>query len=177
MVMAMDRRRLIGRAGGLPWHIPEDLKHFKVITTGKAIIMGRRTFSDDIKRALPQRTNIVVTRDPEWRHEGVEVVHGLAQAYALADRLLPAAEEHCVIGGAQLCREAMAQTERLYLTLVQGEFQGDTWLDSFDFGDWVVADERHLAADAKRDVAVVFYTLDRPAGAPAGEDAANGGGR
>jgi len=106
MVMAMDRNKLIGRAGGLPWRIPADFKHFVATTLNKAIIMGRRTFTDDIKRPLPK----------------------------------PDVEEHCVIGGAQLCRDAMPLTERLYLTVVDAEFEGDTWFDSFEFSDWSIRD-------------------------------------
>ncbi len=161
MVMAMDRNKLIGRAGGLPWRIPEDSKHFKRTTLDKAIIMGRRTFSEDIKRALPKRLNIVVTRDKEWRHPGVEVAHSLEQAYEIAAKLLPDAPECYVIGGAQLCREAMEGTERLYLTVVNGEFEGDTWLDSFDFEDWHVTEQRSLAISESAAWPVDFYTLDR----------------
>lgn len=161
MVMAMDQNKLIGRAGGLPWRIPEDFKHFKATTLNKAIIMGRRTFSDDIKRALPKRTNIVVTRDQQWQFPGVEVAYSLEQAYAKADELLPNAEEHCVIGGAQLCRDAMPLTERLYLTLVEAEFEGDTWFDSFDFSDWSIVEQWALPASDEASWDVVFYTLDR----------------
>lgn len=161
MVMAMDRNKLIGRTGGLPWRIPEDFKHFKATTLNKAIIMGRRTFTDDIKRALPKRTNIVVTRNQQWQFPGVEVAHSLGQAYAKADELLPNAVEHCVIGGAQLCRDAMPLTDRLYLTLVEAEFDGDTWFDSFDFLDWSIVDQRALPASDEAPWGVVFYTLDR----------------
>jgi len=161
MVMAMDRNKLIGSAGGLPWHIPADFKHFKATTLNKAIIMGRRTFSEDIKRALPKRTNIVVTRNTQWTCDGVEVVFGLEQAFALADELLPNAEEHCVIGGAQLCREAIASTQRLYLTVVEAEFEGDTWFDSFDFSHWQVSEKKYLQVGEGNQWPVSFYTLDR----------------
>lgn len=161
MVMAMDRSKLIGREGGLPWRIPEDFAHFKAITLNKAIIMGRRTFSEDIRRALPKRTNIVVTRNRGWRSAGVEVVHSLEQAYVRADSLLPDAEEHCVIGGAELNREAMAGTERLYLTVVEAEFDGDTWFDSFEFSDWEITEQRVVATGGEAQLDVTFYTLDR----------------
>ncbi len=163
MVMAMDRNKLIGRAGGLPWRLPADFQHFKATTLDKAIIMGRVTFSDDIKRALPRRVNIVVSRDEAWRADGVELVHGLEQAYQKAQDLLPDAPECYVIGGAQLCREAMAFTERLYLTVVDGEFEGDTWFDSFEFSDWVISSLRSLDADEKNAWGMTFYILDRPA--------------
>lgn len=161
MVMAMDRNKLIGRAGGLPWRIPADFKHFVATTLNKAIIMGRRTFTDDIKRPLPKRSNIVVTRDQQWQFDGVQVAHSLQQAYALADELLPDVEEHCVIGGAQLCRDAMPLTERLYLTVVDAEFEGDTWFDSFEFSDWSIREQRALPACDEAPWDAVIYTLDR----------------
>lgn len=161
MVMAMDRNKLIGSNGGMPWHIPADFKHFKATTLNKAIIMGRRTFSEDIKRALPKRKNIVVTRDLQWQCTDVEVAHSLEQAFELADSLLPEAAEHCVIGGAQLCREAMSSTERLYLTVVEAEFEGDTWLDSFDFSDWEIVEKTPLAIAEGNRWPITFYTLDR----------------
>jgi len=128
--------------------------------------MGRRTFSDDIQRPLPKRTNIVVTRDLQWHADGVEIVHGLDAAYARADALHPDAEEHVVIGGAQLCSQAIAMTNRLYLTVVDAVYDGDTWFDSFDMADWQVVAEEKLttqdtgASDAV-DVSVIFYTLDK----------------
>ncbi len=161
MMMAMDRNKLIGRAGGLPWRIPADFRHFKQTTLDKAIIMGRRTFSEDIKRPLPRRANIVVTRDKQWRCEGVDVVHGLMEGYERASKLTPDSPECFVIGGAELCREAMPFTERLYLTVVDAEFEGDTWLDSFDFQDWHIREQRFLAAESPESWGVTFYTLDR----------------
>ncbi|MGB0867036.1 MAG: dihydrofolate reductase, partial [Granulosicoccaceae bacterium] len=120
------------------------------------------TFSDDIKRPLPRRTSIVVTRDRSWQFEGVEVAHSLNEAYDLADSLLPHVDEHYVIGGAQLCREAISTTERIYLTVVESQFDGDTWFDSFVFSDWRVSERRVLEASEDRSFDVVFYVLDRP---------------
>ena len=161
MVMAMDDNKLIGKAGGLPWYIAADLKHFQRLTTGKAIIMGRRTYTDDIKRPLPKRENIVVSRDAGLSIDGVYVVQSLEAALALAAELTPAAQECCVIGGAELCRAAMASTERLYLTVVHGRFDGDTWLDSFEFSDWTTADRRSVPAGVQCEWAIDYYTLDR----------------
>ena len=132
MMMAMDRNCLIGANGGMPWHISSDLKYFNRTTMGKPI-MGRVTF-ESIGRALPGRQSIVVTRDEHWRADGVEVAHSLDQAIELASN--HAAEELVVIGGANLCAQAMSQTERLYLTVIDYAFEGDTWLDSFEETDW-----------------------------------------
>jgi dihydrofolate reductase len=135
MMMAMDRARLIGRANGLPWHLPEDLRHFKSVTMGKPIVMGRATW-DSIGRPLPGRANIVVTRQADWRATGAIVVHSLDEAFSAARAAMPDADELVVIGGATLCRAAMPLTERLYLTLIDAEFDGDTWLDSYCEEDW-----------------------------------------
>jgi len=135
MVMAMDREALIGRAGGLPWQLPEDLRHFKRVTLGKPIVMGRVTW-ESIGRALPGRANIVVTGNRDWSAEGAIVAHDLDAAFAAARTAMPQAEELAVIGGAALCRAAMPRTERLYLTLIDAQFEGDTWLDSYRAEDW-----------------------------------------
>jgi len=137
MALAMDRNRLIGANGALPWHIPGELAHFKAVTMGKPIIMGRRTF-ESIGRALPGRANLVVTRDAGWRHEGTSAHTSLESALQHGRRQAVASEvdEVVVIGGAQLCREAMPRVTRFHLTLVGAEFEGDTWLDAFEWAHW-----------------------------------------
>ena len=135
MVMAMDRNRLIGKAGGLPWHIPSELKYFKQITLGKPIIMGRKTW-DSIGRPLPGRTSVVVTRNAHWRAEGALVASDVGQAIDLARELPGDACECCIIGGAQICRLALPLTQRLYLTVIDHAFEGDAWLDEFNPQDW-----------------------------------------
>ena len=137
MALAMDRDRLIGRDGAMPWHIPGELAHFKAVTLGKPILMGRKTFAS-IGKALPGRPNIVITRDADWSHEGVDVAHSLDQALTLgrrrADEL--GTDELVIIGGAAICREAMPVTSRFYLTLIDALYEGDTWLDAFDWSHW-----------------------------------------
>jgi len=139
MAMAMDRNRLIGRDGGMPWHVPGEQAHFKAVTMGKPIVMGRRTH-ESIGRPLPGRTNVVVTRDRDWRADGVVVAHSLEEALEtgrqVADTEATRADEVVVIGGAALCADAMAWTERLYLTVIDHAFDGDTWLDSFHEAEW-----------------------------------------
>lgn len=159
MIMAMDRNKLIGKAGGLPWHISADLQYFKRVTMGKPVIMGRKTY-ESIGRPLPGRLNIVVTRNSAWSAEGVAVASSLQQAIEMGREQAPDVEELMVIGGAALCREAMPQVERLYLTIIEHAFDGDTWLDSYDASEWeTVAEER--VEDAQSSYTLLFLQQER----------------
>ncbi len=147
MVMAMDLNRLIGKDGGMPWHISAELKYFKRITMGKPVIMGRKTY-DSIGKPLPGRPNIVITRSDSWSAEGVQIANSLAQAFELAEA--HEAKEVMVIGGASICEEAMSHTDRLYLTVIDHEFDGgDTWLQSYQPDEWqqVSAESHDETAD------------------------------
>lgn len=161
MVMAMDRNRLIGRAGGLPWKIPADMQHFRRKTMGCPMIVGRRTFTEDIGRPLPGREIVVVSRDPHWAFEGVHAVTSLGDAWHCAESLMPDAEAACVIGGAALCRIAIDDTELLHLTVVDHEFEGDTWFDSFNWDDWSVLEAEQLPPGEGTQWPLTFYTLVR----------------
>ncbi|UUZ49074.1 dihydrofolate reductase [Massilia sp. B-10] len=121
LIVAMDRQRGIGIDNKLPWHLPEDLAHFKRLTSGHPIIMGRKTF-DSIGRALPNRRNIVITRNPAWRHDGVEAVTSLEAALALVGDT-PA----FIIGGAQIFAASMDLAERLIITEIDHNFACDTF--------------------------------------------------
>ena len=132
LVVARDRRGGIGRDNALPWHLPEDLQHFKATTLGHPILMGRRTF-ESIGRPLPGRRTIVITRDPGWSHPGCERAGSLAQALALCDGL----PEAFVVGGGQLYAEAMAQADRLVVTEVDLEVDADTFFPPIDPTRWV----------------------------------------
>lgn len=160
MMMAMDRNRLIGADGGMPWHLPGELQYFKRVTMGKPVIMGRKTF-DSIGRPLPGRANIVVTRNREWSHEGVLVAPDLEAAIALAETNKGAADEVMIIGGASLCRQAMPLTEKLYLTVIDHAFEGDTWLDSFEEDAWQELSSEMVAADDKNPYAYCCRVLQR----------------
>lgn len=120
LVAAMAAKRVIGIDNRLPWHLPEDLKHFKAVTLGKPVIMGRKTW-DSIGRPLPGRRNIVVTRQTDWRADGAEAAHSLEEALVLAG----AVEEVCLIGGAELYRQAIAGADCLRLTEIDGDYPGD----------------------------------------------------
>jgi len=132
LIVAVSQNGVIGKDGDLPWHIPEDLKHFRKNTVGHSIIMGRKTW-DSIGRPLPKRKSIVVTRQEGLRIEGAQVVHSLGEA-------LDAAREHDpeprVIGGAALYREAFPFATRLILTEVQREVDGDTFFPDWDPSEW-----------------------------------------
>lgn len=159
-VVARADNGVIGRDNALPWHLPADLRHFKRLTVGKPVVMGRKTF-DSIGKPLPGRHNIVMTRDPDWRAEGVTVVANLAEAVAAAG-LDPKsrAEEVMIIGGAAVYAEALPVATRVYLTEVHDAPAGDTVLPAFDPARWrETAREAHPAEDGRP--AYSFVTLER----------------
>ena len=125
-IVAMTRERVIGRDGKLPWHLPEDLKFFKKETSGHPIVMGRKTF-DSIGRPLPKRQNIVLTRDPSWQHEGVEVIHDPAGLDQL-DLIDPKAY---LIGGAEIYRLFLSRLDEIIITHVHQDHPGDTIFPEF----------------------------------------------
>ena len=133
LIVAAARNGVIGRNNALPWHLPEDLKYFKRVTMGKPILMGRKTF-ESIGRALPGRSNLVITRNGEWQAEGVQVVRSLEAALSLAEdiALIDGVDELMVIGGAQIYAEALPRSERIYLTEVDADVEGDAYLPAID---------------------------------------------
>jgi dihydrofolate reductase len=153
LVVAIDAQRGIGADNKLPWHLPEDLAHFKRVTLGHPVIMGRKTF-DSIGRPLPKRRNIVVTRNRDWRHEGVDSAASLADAIALVGEA-PAS----IIGGAQIFGESMDIADRMIVTHIDGVYRCDTFFPEIDPAVWTVtAREEHRSAD---DVAFSFVTYER----------------
>jgi dihydrofolate reductase len=147
IMVAAAENGVIGRNNALPWHLPADLQHFKRTTMGKPIIMGRKTF-ESIGRPLPGRANIVVSRSTEFCPEGVRVAASLEQALALAEdiALVDGVEEVVVIGGEEIYRLALPAAQRLYVTEVHAEVEGDAWLPEIDWGRWrEVSRERHSA--------------------------------
>lgn len=126
LIVAMTEERVIGKDNKLPWHLPEDLKRFKKITMGHPIIMGRKTF-ESIGRPLPGRENIILSRDPAFRVEGVKTVTSFAQALEACKT-----EEAFVIGGSAVFAEALPMAERIYLTLIHRHFEGDCYFPPID---------------------------------------------
>ena len=137
MVVAMGENRVIGRDGGLPWHIPGDLKLFKQTTMGKPIIMGRKTW-ESLGGPLPGRPHVVISRDTNYKAAGAHVVHNLDKALSVAQGLAVALkeEEIMIIGGAEIYRLAMTRADRLYLTEVALSPDGDAFFPEFDIAQW-----------------------------------------
>jgi dihydrofolate reductase len=130
IVVAIDSKRGIGKNNELLWHIPEDLKRFKQITSGHPVIMGRKTY-DSIGRLLPNRTNIIITRDLEYLIDGAIIVHSLEEAIDQASGK-PGAEEIFIIGGGQIFAQALPLVHKLYLTIVEGDFGADTFFPEYE---------------------------------------------
>jgi dihydrofolate reductase len=156
LVLAMAENHVIGRAGGLPWHLPKDLQHFKRLTVDHTVIMGRKTF-EEIKQPLANRRNVVISRDPSWQPRGATVVPSLEEALAMG----ATEEEVFVIGGGEIFRLALPRADRLYLTLVHAKVEGDTFFPSFDLAAWALEDEEHHPADEKHAYSYTFRTYSR----------------
>lgn len=159
-VVAMGSNRCIGIDNKLPWYLPEDLKHFKAVTLGKPVIMGRKTF-ESIGKPLPGRTNIVVTRSADWSAPGARVVNSIERAIGMgkAQAELDGVDEAMIIGGAQIYAETLSQLDRLYLTRVDTAPAGDAFFPELG-DDWQQIDERAVAPVDGR-VGYQFITLGR----------------
>ena len=158
LIVAVAANGAIGYEGDLPWRLPADLRHFKRLTMGHHLIIGRRTW-ESVAVILPGRTMVVVTRDLEYRPgvEGVLVAHSLNEALRLAED----DDEPFVAGGAGLYREALEIVDRVYLTRIHAEFEADTFFPNFDMDRWVVTAEEHHDPDEKNIYPYTFLTIDR----------------
>ncbi|WP_305856192.1 dihydrofolate reductase [Balneatrix alpica] len=163
-IVAVSNNLVIGRNNALPWYLPEDLKYFKQVTLGKPVIMGRKTY-DSIGRPLPGRCNIVITANPHWQAAGVKVVHSLAAAISLAEAecLITGAEEAMIMGGAQLYAEALPQVERLYLTQVEAEVEGDAFFPALDWQHWQLLQQQDHAPSGANPYPYSFRVYQRRA--------------
>ena len=139
MIVAVARNGVIGHANDLIWHISEDLRRFKAITTGHPVIMGRKTF-ESIGRPLPGRTNVVISRNENFRPEGCLVVDSFEKAVAM----FPPDEEAFVIGGAQVYAQALPIADRLYLTEIEADYEGDTRFPDWDRSAWTLSSEHRF---------------------------------
>jgi dihydrofolate reductase len=156
LIVARARNGVIGRAGTLPWRLPEDLAHFKRTTMGHPIVMGRRTWTS-IGRALPGRRSIVVSRNPAFSAAGAEIVPSLDAALALAGDV----PEIFVIGGAELFKEAAPRAQRMMLTQIDADFEGDTFFPPPDPNQWVAVERERQSPTPNRPFALEFVTYDR----------------
>jgi len=156
LIAAMDRNRLIGNNNQLPWHLPADFAHFKSVTMGKPIIMGRKTY-ESIGKPLPGRINIVLSRNPDLQIEGVICVSSFEDAVAAVHD----ADEVMVIGGSSIYEMLLPKANRMYLTYVDAEFEGDAWFPDFDSAQWQQKDSVVHQADDKNLYNCRFVTLER----------------
>ena len=153
IIVAMASNRAIGINNQLPWHLPADLKHFKSVTMSKPIIMGRKTY-ESIGRPLPGRTNIVITRNPDWSAEGVEVAGSVDDAIACAGDV----PEVMIIGGAEIYKLTLAHADRLYVTEVDLQVEGDAFFPEINSEDWQETERGAFPAiDGKPAYAFVTY--------------------
>ncbi len=156
IIAALARNRVIGRDNQLPWRLPADLRHFKALTVGKPIIMGRRTW-ESLPGLLPDRPHIVVTSEAGYSAEGCTVVHSIDQALTAAGEVA----EVMIVGGAELYTQLLPRAERMYLTLVQAEIEGDAFFPNFDADQWrEIAREDH-PSDERNPYPYSFITLER----------------
>ncbi|MDP9083782.1 MAG: dihydrofolate reductase [Pseudomonadota bacterium] len=156
LVLAVADNDVIGRGNKLPWHLPADLRHFKVLTLGKPVLMGRKTY-ESIGKALPGRLNIVLSRSGDFAPPDCTVVRTLEDARIAADA-------HCalmVIGGAEIYHRCLPLAARIHLTLVHADIDGDTFFAGWRGGDWTETSRERHAADDKNVFPYSFVTLDR----------------
>jgi len=164
--VAIAENGVIGRDGGLPWRLSTDLKRFKSDTMGKPIVMGRKTWESFPRRPLPGRLNIVVTRDKAYRAEGAEVVGSLEDAITLATtrgRCMVDADEICIVGGAEIYRQALPLADRLHVTHVLAKVDGDTVFPEIDPNVWHVASTLDVPAGEKDSHATRYTVYERRA--------------
>jgi dihydrofolate reductase len=148
LIVAMAKNQTIGIDNTLPWHLPNDLKYFKQVTMAKPIIMGRKTY-ESIGRPLPGRTNIVITRQEDYQAEGVIVVNSLQRALDKAEDVgfVTGHDEAMVIGGAEIYQQALVQADRLYITHVHADVDGDAFFPDILWSDWQESKREDFLAD------------------------------
>ena len=156
IIVAMGRNRVIGKDNDLIWHLPADLKHFKETTMGKPVIMGRKTF-ESMGKPLPGRTNIVVTRNSQYKAKGCLVAHSLEKAL---ERVSGEAEVF-IAGGGEIYREAMPLADRMYITIIDHSFEGDTYFPEFSKKEWKIIEERYHPSNMENKYSMVMRTYER----------------
>ena len=163
LIVARAENGVIGRDGDMPWRLSEDLKRFKSLTSGKPVIMGRNTWESLPRRPLPKRANIVVSRNTAllaeraWQASSIESAIALGRAMAMRDGL----DEYFVIGGATLYEAALPYADRLYLTEVMADIEGDTYFPEISASDWTVLEEISVPADEKNTYPTRYCRLER----------------
>jgi len=158
IIVAMDEGRLIGNEGGMPWHLPADLKFFKSVTMGKPVIMGRSTW-ESIGKALPGRTNIVITRNTSFQAEDCRLAHSVDEALAIAKE--ESAEEVMIIGGSGIYEQTLDRVDRLYLTKIAAHLIGNAHFPVINPDEWQEVTRQEHKADGENPFDLEFVVLDR----------------
>lgn len=156
IVAGLSQNHMIGCDNKLPWHLPADLKHFRALTLGKPVLMGRKTH-ESIGRPLPKRQNIILTRNPDFKAEGCDVIHALDEL----PNLLPDPTEIMLIGGEQLYRLLLPQADTLHLTLVNTTVEGDAFFPEWNADEWQETAREHHTADEENEFDYDFVSLVR----------------
>ena len=157
-IVAVAKNNVIGKDNNIPWYLPADLKYFKKITTGHHIVMGRKCY-ESIGRPLPKRTNVVVTRNPFFIASGCLITHNVAEAVQLAEA--NGEEEVFIIGGGQIYEIALPHVDRIYLTEVDVEVEGDIFFPTIDPNNWNLIKETKNKSDEKNEYDYTFKVLER----------------
>jgi dihydrofolate reductase len=157
-IVAVSENNVIGKNNQLPWQIPRDMKYFKNVTWAMPVVMGRKTF-EALGKPLNGRTNIVVTRNKDWKKNGVQTVQSIDQAIVLAAKT--DAKEIFIIGGAEIFQAAMPSADRIYLTLVHENFEGDAFFPEIKQEDWKLASNRDCEPDERNPYALSFQVWER----------------
>ena len=158
IMVARSDNRVIGKDNDLVWHMPADLRYFKETTMGHYAIMGRKTY-EAVDKPLPGRTNIIITRQPDYRREGCLIVHSVEEALALGEE--NGQEEVFILGGSQIYELAMDMADRIYLTEIKAEFEGDSYFPEIDSSKWKEVKREEHAPDEKNPHPYAFVVLER----------------
>ncbi len=156
IIVAVSENNVIGKDNDLIWKLPRDMRHFKETTTGHFIIMGRKTFESN-GRPLPNRTNVVITRDKNYTAEGCVIVHSLEDAISEAKN----DSETFIIGGGEIYKKSMKLIDRIYITKIHHAFEGDTFFPEINMDEWNEVDRRDFEPDEKNIYAFTIFTLDK----------------
>ncbi len=156
-LVAMDQNRVIGKDNALPWHLPDDLKFFKRVTMGHPIVMGRKTY-ESIGKPLPGRENIIITRNTEYQADGCTILHSVEELQKYLDKK---EEEVFIIGGAQLFNDTFPIADRLYITEIHHEFEGDTFFPEFPESEWTLTSKEKGIKDEKNPYDYYYTIYDR----------------
>ena len=160
LIAAMGKNRVIGNKGKLPWRMPADLEYYKSKIRGKTVVMGRKTFESMGNRPLPNRANIIITRDQNYQVEDAIVVHSAEEAIREAEKI-SSDQELMVIGGSEIYKEFLPRANRIYLTMIDGMFEGDAFFPEYDITEWKEISYEEHEMDAKNPYDYRFVVLER----------------